>query len=110
MENKYLLLRTIAILCEIAAWLILIVGVLATAFLVASGGAFELGQRSGVPLASDWRQLGLPTVTAMVAAGVTGVTTLFGFLALYGLGELIFLLLDIAQNTREMAQYLKPGL
>jgi len=109
MENKYLLLRTIAVLCEIAAWLILIVGVLATSFLVASGGAFEVGLRSATPLASYWRQLGLPTVTAMVAAGVTGVTTLLSFLVLYALGELILLLLDIAQNTREMAQYLRPG-
>lgn len=109
MENRYLLLRAIAVLFEIVGWFILILGVLGTLLFVASSGAFELGAlEARVPLASYWRQLGLPPVSAVVAAGVTGLTSLLSFLILCAMGELILLLLDIEQRTRETAQYLQP--
>ena len=109
MENKYLFLRAIAVLFEIVGWLILILGVLGTLLFVASTGAIDLGTLAGrIPLEPSWRQLGLPTVSGWAAAGATGLTSLLSFLILCAIGELIFLLLDIEERTRETAQYLRP--
>jgi hypothetical protein len=109
MENKYLLLRAIAVLFEIVGWLILILGMLGTLLFVASTGVIDLGVLAGrVPLGNLWRELGLPTVSALPAVGFTGLGSLLSFLVLCGMGELIFLLLDIEQNTRETAHFLRP--
>ncbi len=109
MENKYLLLRAIAVLFEIVGWFILILGMLGVLLFVASSGAIELGAlEARVPLALYWRQLGLPAVSAMIAAGVTGLTSLVSFLIFCAIGELILLLLDIEQTTRSTAQFLQP--
>jgi hypothetical protein len=109
MENKYLLLRTIAVLFEIVGWLILILGVLATLLFIASTGAIDLGTLAArVPLSDFWRQLRLPAVSAWATVAVTGVTSLLSFLMLCAVGELIFLLLDIEESTRETLRYLRP--
>ncbi len=109
MENKYLLLRAIAVLFEIAGWLCLILGVLVTLLFVANTGAINLGTLAArVPLSDFWRQLRLPTVSAWAAVAVTGVTSLLSFLILCAVGELIFLLLDIEETTRETLRCLRP--
>jgi len=109
MENKYLLLRAIAVLFEVVGWLMLILGLLATLTFAASSGAISLGSLAKtIPLSHLWQQLGLPAVGAWAAAAVTGLTGLLSFLILCAIGELIFLLLDIEERTRETAQYLRP--
>lgn len=109
MEYRYLFLRAMAVLFEVVGWLILILGVLVTLLFVASTGAINLGTLAGrAPLEPFWRQLGLPAVSGWVAAAATGLTSLLSFLMLCTVGELILLLLEIEEKTRETAQYLRP--
>ena len=109
MENKYLLLRAIAILFEIVGWLMLILGSLGTVLFVAGTGRIQIGTlQARIPLVSYWQHLGLPAVNGFAAAGLTALMSLLGFLVLCAIGELLLLLLDIEERTRETVHYLQP--
>jgi hypothetical protein len=109
MQNRYLLLRAIAILLEIAGVFSLVLGVLGALLFAGAGNAMKLGALAArVPLAQYWRQLGLPHVSAVVAAGITGLAGLLSCLLLYASGELIQLLLDIQDQARDIAGFLHP--
>lgn len=109
MENKYILLRTIAVLFEILAWLILVLGLIVAVLFAASTGAINIGALgTRMPLVAIWQLLRLPAVSGFVAAGVTALACILMFLILAAIGELVFLLLDIEAETREVLNYLRP--
>jgi len=110
MQNRYTLLRAIALLLEVAGFGILILGVLGALLFVVAGSPLKLGALAArVPLAQYWRQVGLPDVRAGIAAGITGMAGLLGYLLLGGSGQLLSLLLEIERHTRERDRFVQPG-
>jgi hypothetical protein len=101
MERKFRVLRIIGTLWKVLAWIALVVGTLSAlgVFLVGvlgSGGVVwrYLGQDPGVMPAA----LGL---VSGIAGGIVGlIAAIIYFLILYAVGELVFLLLAIEENTR----------
>jgi hypothetical protein len=101
MERKFRVLRVIGILWKVLAWIALVVGALSSlgVFLVGiwgSGGLVwrYLGQDPGV-------MPGAVGLVSGIVAGIAGlIVTIIYFLILYAIGELVFLLLAIEENTR----------
>ena len=83
---RYGALRTIASFLKILAWIAVVIGVIASL-------AAAVAARGWIP--TLWALLG-----GLVATGVS-------FLLLYAYGEFIHLLIDIEQNTRDIAERLK---
>jgi hypothetical protein len=110
MESKYLVLRAIATTLLLLAWSVLILGLLAALFLLIGSGAMGGTPGARAPLESYSQRLGLPAANGFVLAGVTALGAIGGFLLLCATGELIFLLLDIEHNTREIDRCLNPRL
>ncbi len=104
MERKFRVLRIVGTLWKVVAWVVLIGGIL-TAIGVLLAGILGGG---GILL----RELGVGPGTTSAAAilmGIAGfVIVLIGavitFFLYYGLGELIYLLLAIEENTRRWRQ------
>lgn len=102
MEKKFRVLRIIGTLWKVLAWIALIGGILFSlgillVGLLGSGGFILrlLGQESGV----------MPGAVSVVGSILSFITVLIGsifyFLVLYAIGELIYLLLAIERNTRQ---------
>ncbi len=102
-ERRFTALRVIGTIFKVLAWITLVVGILATAAVVA---ASLLG--SG-PL-TDWLpgwDLGLGSVILAAIGGVVIlVVFLIYFLLLYAAGDTVYLFLSIEDNTRHMAYLL----
>lgn len=104
MQKKYGVLRIIATINKILAWLVLVLGVL--------GGCVSLGVGL-LPALSSAGSRGAPglLVGGLAAGMVTGVGAIFVsviyFLVFYSFGELIYLLIDLEENTRTTAERLK---
>jgi len=108
MENKFRILRIIGTLWKVLAWITLIggillaIGVLLTGIL-GSGGMLmrQFGQDPSV----------MPGVVGVVSgiAGfiITAIVSIIYFLLLYAVGELIYLLLAIEENTRRTMQLMQ---
>ncbi|OQA45521.1 MAG: hypothetical protein BWY52_01276 [Chloroflexi bacterium ADurb.Bin325] len=88
--RKYPLLRVIATVLKVVAWVILIAGIIGlVAGLGAAGGmTAEMGVLKGIFTAGSWA---LP------------VLAIIWFVQLYAFGSIIALLIDIEENTRRMA-------
>jgi heme/copper-type cytochrome/quinol oxidase subunit 1 len=105
MEKKFTVLRIIATLWKIVAWIALVLGV------AASVGVLLIGVLGG-PRAPHY--FGLPEASwaYSVAGGIAGfvamlIATIIYFLLMYAAGELIYLLLAIEENTRQSSQQLQ---
>ncbi len=105
MEKRYGVLRFIARLWKILAWIVLVLGVLG-AFGTLVGGIFG-GADSQI-----WRQLGMLPLVSGMAVGIVGflgvlITTVLQFVAFYAAGEVLSLFIDIEDNTRTVALSLR---
>jgi len=105
MVRKFRVLRFVATLWKVFAWFVLIAGIL-TAFgvlgtSILGGGSMSrlMPQQGQIPWA-PWAFGALGGVIGFVA---TLVVSLFQFIVLYAVAELIYLLLAIEENTRPAA-------
>ncbi len=103
MEKRFKVLRIVATLYKIFAWIALAVGVLS------SLGVIVTGLIRG-PLIRHMTQGAIPAVGGIIGGIVGGVCILliaaFYFLILYAVAEGIYLLLSIEENTRRTAHLL----
>ena len=101
MENRYKVLRFVATLWKILAWIALVLGVL-TSFGALLGGIL------GAMGPQFWRNLGLNPALfggGGVVVGIIGflmgvIFTAFQFLVFYATGEIFSVLIAIEENTR----------
>jgi len=109
-ERKFKVLRVIGTIWKVLAWLELIIG------LVSSLGVLLIGVFGGGILrqfAEQYRQqMPLPPRAFGVTGGIIGfaisvVVTIIYFLMFYAVGELVYLLLAIEENTRQAAQQMQ---
>ncbi len=105
MEKRYGVLRFIASLWKILAWITLVLGVLC-AFGALAGSIFG-GMDSQV-----WRQMGMSPLVSGTVVGIVGflgvlITTVLQFVAFYAAGEVLSLFIDIEDNTRTVALSLR---
>lgn len=108
MDKKFRILRIIGTLWKILAWIVLIggilgsIGVLLTG-LLGGGLSSQFGQQGQSPLG--------PFVFSAAGAivGFIGglIVTAIYFLVLYAVGDLIYLLLAIEENTRLTSQWIQ---
>ncbi len=108
MEKKFRVLRIIGTIWKILAWIVLIIGILSSVGVlltsVFGGGMLhQFGQQYRMPQ---------PSWLFSVAGGVivfigSLFITIVYFLLLYAIGELIYLLLAIEENTRLAAQWIQ---
>jgi len=105
MDKKYRVLRTIATLWKVLAWILLIVGILSSLGILLIG---ILGS-GGLVLRYLGQDPGLVRGAMSTVSGIVGfmgglIATIVYFLILYAIGELIDLLLSIEENTRLAAK------
>lgn len=110
MERKFNVLRVIGTLWKVLAWITLIGGILFSLGILlvgvlGSGGALLrlFGQESAALPGA----MGL--VSSVVGFGIALVSALIYFLILYAVGDLIYLLLAIEENTRQTMHALKQN-
>ena len=105
MDKKYRVLRTIATLWKVLAWILLIVGILSSLGILVVGilgsGGFVLRYLGQDP--------GLVQGAASTVSGIVGfigglIATIGYFFISYAIGELIELLLSIEESTRQTAR------
>jgi hypothetical protein len=110
MQKKFRVLQIIGTLWKVLAWITLIGGILFAGGILLIGilgsGGFILslfGQDTSV----------MPGAVGLVSAIVSFITvlivTVFYFLMLYAVGELIYLLLAIESNTRQTMYAVQQG-
>jgi len=109
MNKKFKVLRFIGTLWKILAWIILIIGVIsAFAILLVSifsgGVGSQMEQVQGEMAWAPWAFGFLGGIIGFIGAIII---TLFYFLVLYAIGELIYLFLSIEENTRRTAQWIQ---
>jgi len=103
MEKRFRILRIVGTLYKVLAWIVLVTGVL-SAF-----GSLIFSVAGGALIPQEYGQ-GLPIGGAVL--GITSFLTLlivsaFQFVLFYSVGELIYLLLAIEENTREVALWMR---
>jgi hypothetical protein len=109
MEKKFKVLRIIGTLWKILAWIVLVGGILS------SIGILLAGLLGGGGLSSQFGQQGQSPLGPFVfsaAGAVVGfigglIATAIYFLILYAVGEMIYLLLAIEENTRLTTQWIQ---
>lgn len=109
MEKKFRVLRIIGTIWKILAWIALIIGILsAIGILLTSilGGGImrEFGRQYGD---APWASWAFGLAGGLVAFAVSLIGTIIYFLALYAVGELVYLLLSIEENTRLAGQWIQ---
>lgn len=106
MERRFRVLRFLALLYQILAWIVLVLGILAAVGVVVLGATAGRGMVPVVP-----GMQALPRAGGLLGGIGVGLATLLGavfyFVLLYAVGELIHLGLAIEENTRETAYYLR---
>jgi len=107
--KKFKALRFIGTVWKVLAWITLIIGVLSSVgMLLASifgGGVLsQFGQQYGE---MPWVSWVFGLAGGIVAFGVSLIFTIIYFLLLYAVGEFIYLLLAIEENTRLAAQWIQ---
>lgn len=110
MEKKFRILRLIGTIWKILAWIVLIVGLVSSVgvLLASVFGGGIMGRFGLRPEQMPWwppRTLGLAGGVAAFIASL--IATVLYFLLLYAIGELIYLLLAIEENTRLAAQLIQ---
>lgn len=109
MEKKFRVLRIIGTLWKVLAWITLIGGILASLG-VLLGGVLGSG---GVLLRLFQQETGVVpgaavgVVSSILAFILVLITTIIYFLILYAVGELIYLMLAIEENTRQTMRHLQ---
>ena len=104
MTKRFKVLRAIATIWKILAWVELILGIIASVGVLAFGivGMSSLETYGySYPRDVPW-QLAGPVGGLIGAFGVL-VAVVFWFLMLYAIGEMIYVLLAIEENTRQAA-------
>jgi hypothetical protein len=104
MQKKYGVLRTIATINKIIAWIVLVLGVLGGCVSLAFGllpGLTSAGSRTAPALLMGGLAAGLMTSIGAIFFAVVY------FLVFYSFGEMIYLLIDLEENTRTTAEHLK---
>lgn len=105
MARKFKVLRFVGTLWKVFAWFVLIVGIL-TAFgvlgtsILGGGSMSRLMPNQGQMPWAPWAFGALGGIVGFVA---TFVVSLLQFIVMYAVGELIYLLLAIEENTRPPA-------
>jgi hypothetical protein len=113
MESKFRILRIIGTLWKVLAWITLIGGILLAVGvllvgILGSGGVFlrQFGQDpSAMPGA-------VGVVSGIAGFIISVIVSIIYFLMLYAIGELIYLLLAIEENTRQTMHLMReeaPG-
>ncbi len=110
MEKKFRVLRIIGTLWKVLAWITLIGGILSSLgillFGILGSGGFILqllGQEAGMMPGA------LGIVSTIFSSITVLVATILYSLILYAVGELIFLLLAIEENTRQTMYLMQRG-
>ena len=106
MEKKFKILRIVAFVWKIIAWVILVISVLGGC------GCLVMGLAMGDQLARTAREFGVASMTgtalsgavAGIALGVSGILT---FIPIYAFAEIIDVMLALEENTRATAEQLK---
>jgi hypothetical protein len=96
MERRFTALRVIGTVFKILAWISLLVGILGAVAALIAGLSME--QQEGI--------LGLNLVGPLGAIAMffaVLIVAIFNFLALYAIGESIYLFLSLEENTRRTA-------
>jgi hypothetical protein len=104
MEKKYRILRIVATIWKVLAWIVLVISVLggcaSIAFGVLAGGA---GSSSNNTLA--------PLLGGAIGGAISGLIAIFigvlYFVSLYAFAELVDVMLALEENTRATAEQLK---
>lgn len=109
MEKKFKVLRIIGTIWKTLAWIALVVGVLFSIGIlltsILGGGLLsQLGQEYSQMPEASWV---FGAAGGIVGLVVSLVITILYFLAMYAIGELIYLLLAIEENTRLAAQWIQ---
>lgn len=109
MEKKFRILRVIGTIWKVLAWIVLILGVIAsfaTLLMSIFGGGM---MRQFLPPGEHmpWSPLAFGAVGGIVGFLISLVLTLIYFLSLYAAGEFIYLLLAIEENTHLTAQWIQ---
>ena len=109
MEKKFRVLRIIGTIWKILAWIALVVGILSSLGILLTsifGGGIlgQFGQQYGD---APWASWVFGLAGGLVAFAVSLIGTIIYFLALYAVGELVYLLLAIEENTRLAAQWIQ---
>jgi len=110
MNGKFRVLRIIGTLWKVLAWIVLVGGILFSlglllVGLLGSGGA--LLRLFGQDVSAMPGAMGI--VSSIVGFVVTFVATIIYFLVLYAVGDLIYLLLAIEENTRRTARLIRDS-
>ena len=104
-KKRYKLLRVISTIFKVVAWIVLILG------LLASTGALVLSLTGGLLNVGDMRPIG-PRIVSPMMLGIPAfliglLITLLNFCTWYAAGALISLFIAIEENTRVTAQWLE---
>jgi hypothetical protein len=110
MDTKFRVLRIIGTLWKVLAWIVLVGGILFSlglllVGLLGSGGALLrlFGQdASAMPSA-------MGIVSSLIGFVATLIATIIYFLILYAVGDLIYLLLAIEENTRRTVRLIRDS-
>ncbi len=99
MEKRYGVLRFIATLWKVLAWVALVVGILGAIAILVGGFA------GGLLDETTMRQMGLPPNFSGAFFGIGGfvgvlIAAVLQFFGLYAFGEIISVFLSIEENTR----------
>ncbi|MFQ6102393.1 MAG: hypothetical protein ACE5OS_14365 [Anaerolineae bacterium] len=109
MERKFKVPRIIGTIWKILAWIVLIAGILASIGMLLTsifgGGMMEqFGPRQG---RMPWAPWAFGVMGGIAGFIVSLIATIMYSLALYAVGELIYLLLAVEENTRLAAQWIR---
>jgi hypothetical protein len=106
MQQKFGVLRIVATIFKILAWIVLVLGIIGACGSLAT--AFVPGMSTGLGSSNPFGTVpsGLTVVAAIGAAIGALIGTLIAFLILYAYGDLISLLLALEENTRLTAERL----
>ena len=106
MEKKFKILRIVAFVWKIVAWVILVISVLGGC------GCFAFGLLMGDQFARAARDLGPAGMMGGTITGIlTGLAVIVGgiltFIPVYALSEMIDVMLALEENTRATVEQLK---
>lgn len=89
-QRKYGLLRAIAFILKLLAWLVLLAGIVGGFAGLLGGGAFA-------------RNVNLPVALPIIGSAVLMFACVIWFVQLFAFGSILSLLIDIEENTRAIA-------
>ena len=118
MEKRFRLLRAIATILKILAWVTLVCGLLGGGIMAVTGLVSAVSGRAGLRLPRSGLATGpmigwlvrLEGPAGRVLTGISlGIGAVLNWLFFYAAGEGIYLALAIEENTREACYHLKGG-